>query len=238
MRSRTVSFPRSPSTSGSNAGSKAISEQVVRPARLSRAHSATQHRRVVVGFDGAGQQREHRAGFLRGAVEFAVGVAAEPGALGIWGVAGQAGVAGGVRIEEGLVSGVVDDHQRTVGRDVVEPGQRRLREPGLQQRIPAVQVGAGRSPRGDLAAHRRDDVVGVGQGDRPDVDDPVRQRQCLHQRMAMRLNESRHDAAVTEINRLGVGADVCLDVGRGSRRRRCGRRRRRAPRRWAAFRRR
>ena len=172
-----------------------------------------QHRRVVIGLDGAAQQRKHRGDFLGGAVEFTVGVAAVFGALRVRGVAAQAVEPGGVRIEERLVPGVVDDHQRAVRSDAVEPGQRGLRQAGLQQRVPAVEVGAGRSPLRHLPVDRRDDVVGVGDGDRADVDDPVRQRDGLHQRMAMCLNESRHDAAVTDVDGLGAGADQGGDVG-------------------------
>ncbi len=60
------------------------------------------------------------------------------------------------------------------------------------------------------AASRRiacDDVVRVARGDRPDVDDPVGQRDGLHQRMAVCLNESRHDTAGTDVDGSGVGAD-------------------------------
>ncbi|WP_156767973.1 amidohydrolase family protein, partial [Mycobacterium sp. E1386] len=42
-----------------------------------------QHRRVVAGRDGPGQQREHRAGLLGAAVQVAVRVAAVPRTLGI-----------------------------------------------------------------------------------------------------------------------------------------------------------
>ena len=75
------------------------------------------------------------------------------------------------------------------------------------------QVGAGLSPFRDFVADRRDNFVGSGDGDGPDVDDAVRQRDRLHQRMTVRLDESRHYAAVADIDGLGVGADEALDVG-------------------------
>ena len=65
----------------------------------------------------------------------------------------------------------------------------------------------------DLATYGADDVVGVAQGYRPNVDEAVRQSDGLHQRMAVRLNEARHDAAVTEIDGLRVGTDELADLG-------------------------
>ena len=69
-----------------------------------------------------------------------------------------------------------------------------------------------RSAVGDLAPDRVDDVVRVAHGDRPDVDHPVRQHDGLHQRMAVRLHESRHDAAVAYVDVLRPGADPALDI--------------------------
>ena len=88
-----------------------------------------------------------------------------------------------------------------------------FRQSVLQQRVPAVEVGAGVFPARGLAADRLDDVVGAADGDRADVDDPIRQRDGLHQRMAVGLNETRHDAAVTEVDGPGVGADERGDLG-------------------------
>lgn len=85
--------------------------------------------------------------------------------------------------------------------------------PSLQQRIPAVEVGAVGSAARDLGAHRGDDVVGAAHGDRADVDEAVGQGDGLHQRMAVGLNESRHDAAVTDVDGLGVGPDGVGDLG-------------------------
>ena len=172
-----------------------------------------QHRRIVLGRDGTTQQREHRGDFLGGAVEFTAGVPAVFGALRVGGLAGQPVELRGTRIEEGLVPGVVDDHQRAIRCDVVEPGQRGLRQAALQQRVPAVQVGAGRSPVSHLAVDGRDDVVGVGDGNGANVDDAVRQRDGFHQRMTVCLNESRHHTAVADIDGLSVRADQRLDVG-------------------------
>ena len=111
------------------------------------------------------------------------------------------------------MSGVVDDHQRIVRRDLVQPAQRRLRQSVLQQRVPAVEVGAVGPAPGHLAANGVDDLVGVAHRDRPDVHQPIGQRDRLHQRMAMCLNESRHHAAVADIDGLGVRADESGHLG-------------------------
>ena len=103
--------------------------------------------------------------------------------------------------------GVVDDHQGIVGCHLVQPAQRRLRQAVLQQRVPAVEVGAIRAAAGHLTVNRVDHLAGVAQGDRPDVDQPIGQRDRFHQRMAMRLNETRHHTAVTEVDRLGIRSD-------------------------------
>ena len=94
-----------------------------------------------------------------------------------------------------------------------EPVQRRLGQPVLQQRVPAVEVGAVRAALGHLGADRGDDVVGLGNRDRPDVDHPVRQRDRLHQRMPVRLDQTGQHASVADIDHLGVRPDQRLDVG-------------------------
>ncbi|CFA96506.1 Uncharacterised protein [Mycobacterium tuberculosis] len=138
-----------------------------------------QHGTEVAGVGYTGQKRKNRADFLGGAVEFAIAVAAILRALGIRGVSGEPIEPGGVRVEVSLVSGVVDDHQRPVRREAVEPGQRRLAKTGLQQRIPADQIGAGRAAPCNLAADRGNDVVRVPHRHRTDIDEPVRQHDRL-----------------------------------------------------------
>ena len=138
-------------------------------------------------------------------------------------------------VEVGLVPGVVDDHQRAVRCDVVQPGQRRLGKPVLQQRVPAVEVGALGPRVATSRAYRGDDLVGVADGDRPDVDHAVRQHDRLHQRMAVCLNESGHHAAVTDIDGLRCRARSGSRRRLGRRPRRCGRPTPPAPRRWAGL---
>jgi hypothetical protein len=119
----------------------------------------------------------------------------------------------------------VDDHQRGVRRDGVQPAQRGFGQAGqssrvasllpstLQQRVPADEVRAGGAACGDLLPDRVDDHLGVADGDGPDVDHAVGQHDGLHQRMSVRLDQPGHDAAVAEFDGLGVGPDPPGDIG-------------------------
>ena len=109
--------------------------------------------------------------------------------------------------------GVVDDHERSFGRQVVQPRESRVGKAVLQQRVPAVEVCPLRSALGYFAPYRVDDIVGIADGDRPDVDHAVGQHDRLHQRMAMCLNESRHHTTITGIEHFGTGSDPSLDLG-------------------------
>ena len=137
-------------------------------------------------------------------------------ALRVRGIAGQPGTLGGRGVEVHLVPGVVDDHQRGIRGGGVQPVQRRLRQAGLQQRVPADQVRAVGATGGDLAPDRVHDGVGVAHRDGPDVDHAVGQHDRLHQRMSVRLDESRHHAAIADVQHLRVGSDQRLDVGPGA----------------------
>ena len=111
------------------------------------------------------------------------------------------------------MAGVVDDDQRRVRCEAVEPFERRLGQAVLQKRVPAVEVGAVRAALGHLGTDRGDDVVGPGNRDRPDVDQPVRKRDRLHQRVPVRLDQTGQHTAVADIDHLGVRPDQRLDVG-------------------------
>lgn len=95
----------------------------------------------------------------------------------------------------------------------LSPNERRLGKTLLQKRVPAVEIGAVGAALGHLRLDRRDDVAGVGDRDRPDVHQPIRQRDRLHQRMPVRLDQSGQHAAVADVEDLGVGPDERIDVG-------------------------
>ena len=197
-----------------------------------------QHRRVARRIDGPAEQREHRGRSPRRCRRGRRSRRGRTSRPWVGGVAGQPACRAAAGVEVRLVAGVVDDHQRGVGRDAVEPGERRLGQADLQQRVPAVEVRPVGAADGDLAADGGDDVVGAGHRDGPDVDEPVGQHDRLHQRMPVRLDEPGHHAAVAEFDDVGVGPDPRRSRRPGRRPRRCARRPPRAPRRWVARRRR
>ena len=160
---------------------------------------------------------------------------AVPGALRIGGVAGQPGPLGGRRVEERLVPGVVDDHQRGVrGRCCsASPASARAGRPAAAG--PSRSRYAPSAPRSATSRWiAADDGVGVAHRDGPDVDHPVGQHDRLHQRMPVRLDESGHHAAVADVDDLACRARSAARCRHGCRPRRCGRRPRPAPRRWVA----
>ena len=69
------------------------------------------------------------------------------------------------------------------------------------------------SPLGHLGLDSSDDGAGVGDRHRPDVDQPIRQRDRLHQRVPMRLDQPRQRTAIADVDDVGVGPDERFDVG-------------------------
>ncbi len=162
---------------------------------------------VVAHRDGIAQQREHRPGLLGRAVEIAFGIAAVLGALGVRSTLWSAPRAGAAAVlKYALWPELCTITSGVSGATAIQPCQGRIRQSVLQQRVPAVEKGAVGTALGNLGVNRVEHRIRIGHGDRTDVDDAPGQRHRLHQRMPVRLNETRHDAA-RDLADIGIRAD-------------------------------
>ena len=101
------------------------------------------------------------------------------------------------------VSGAIESSQASVG----------FGSPGCNSASQPFRYAPSAPARGNLVADRGHDHVGVGHHHWPDVDETTAENHRLHQRMTVRLNQTRHHAAVTEVDGAGVRPDPRFDVG-------------------------